>query len=152
MNDVYETTQDNLLFFSGNLSFINDSENGISTLEEFEKLFKRKIKIKILCRITFASLTNLSKLDFLLKKYPDLFEIRHCYQPLRGLLSDGIHARFREEENSGDFKDGELRKDLQIFYRFNELVWVKWLESCFWKLWRRSIDHTLRMKQLKEYF
>ncbi|MCA9477752.1 MAG: hypothetical protein KC535_01240 [Nanoarchaeota archaeon] len=152
LNDIYDAVQHNLLFFSGNLSFLHDEENGISTIEHFQRLLKKNIRIKILCRVDFASLNNIEKLDFLLKKYPSLLEIRHCYQPLRGLICDGITARFREEQSQKDFKKEELPGDLHIFYRTNELSWVKWLESTFWKLWRQSIDYSNRRKQLQNYF
>jgi len=137
--------------FSGNVSFINMTEKGIKIIDVIEELLKRKVQIKILCRINITSLNNLAKLSKLFKKYPEYVEVRHIYQPLRGYIVDDKVARFKNEEVLKDYKPGELNKNIKIFYEIYDEAWVTWLQNVFWRLWRTSIDYDTRYEQFKKF-
>jgi predicted transcriptional regulator len=145
-------TERTIYFFSGNLSFINLSEDEKNILELIEELLQKKILIKILCRVNIATITNLSKLLPLIQKYPDLIEIKHCYQPLRGFIIDETVARFKNEEALENYKKGELQKNLRIFYEIYNQEWIEWLQRVFWNLFRANIDYNSRLKQFKKFF
>ena len=139
------SAQGNFLSFSGNLSFLNLK----GVLEEIEAALKRKVSVKIICRVNLASLSNLSKLNILLQKYPESLEVRHSYQPLRGFIVDGKLARFKQTEKAADYKEGELAKDTNIFYEIHDEELVSWLEKVFWAIFRTSIAADERVKELK---
>jgi hypothetical protein len=144
VSSFLQKASEQVLFFSGNLSFIKYS------YETFEKLLKRNVSIKILCRINLATLKNLKKIQVLVQKYPNQIEIRHRYHPLRGFVIDGKIARFRVEEKSQDYRNGELDKDLVLAYEVYDKEWVEWLQSTFWYFFRNSVDVEIRLKALKK--
>lgn len=145
-------TESSLLCFSGNMSFINTREGKTGILDVFEELVKRKVRIKVLCRVNVASLNNISKLSALLKKHPGYIEIRHRYQPLRGFIIDDDIARFKNDETLQNYKEGELNKDMHIFYEIYDGEWISWLQKVFWNLYRPSIDYNTRVKQFERFF
>lgn len=139
-----QKANEQVLLFSGNLSFINHAYKAL------EKLLKRKVNIRILCRVNLATLRNIKKIQFLIQKYPDQIEIRHRYHPLRGLVIDGKFARFRREEKVSDYRKGELDHDLIIAYETNDPEWASWLQNIFWNLYRTSVELNTRLKELKK--
>ncbi len=139
-----------ILFFSGNLSFTNIEENGKKVLSVMEELLQRKVSLKILSRITFSSIRNINQLLPLIKKYPNLIEIRHCYQPLRGAIIDDSFAQFKVEEKN--FKSYEMEKSKRIYYDVYDEEWIAWLQKVFWNIFRFSLDYDARIKVLKKIF
>ena len=129
--------------FSGNLSFLD--KKGILLLE---KLLKRKVRVKILCRVDAATLNALSSLARLLKNFPDYLEIRHCYQPLRGFIIDDAFCRFKNDELP--HREGELEKNMRIYYELSDEEWIGWLQQVFWALWRTSLDQKERVERFKQ--
>ncbi len=136
--------------FSGNLSLINIREEGVLIRDVLEELAKRRVKIKILCRVNIASLNNIAKLAPVLDKYPDYIEIKHTFQPLRGYIIDDTVARFKNEEVLKNYKRGELNKNTKIFYEMYDKEWIAWLQKVFWDFWRTSIEYRSRAAQLKK--
>ncbi len=149
---LFQSAQHKVFCFSGNLSFINIEEKGIPLIEVMEELLKKRVSFKILSKINIASMNNLPKIQLLARKYPDLIEIRHCYQPLRGFLIDDKIARFKNEEQLSLYKQGELLQNTRIFYEIYDKEWILWLEKVFWNLFRSSIDYQQRMKEIQEIF
>lgn len=148
INEILNQVESNLYIFSGNMSFINSQ--GI--IDSLEKMLFRKVNIKIICRVNIPSISNISKLNYLINKYKNQIEIRHYYHPLRGFVIDNKLARFKSEEIMNNYKPGELNKDMLILYYIKSEEWINWFSNVFWKLWRSSIDYELRMKQLEKYF
>ncbi|MBU2590034.1 MAG: hypothetical protein KKA65_05060 [Nanoarchaeota archaeon] len=144
--------KNHIYFFSGNLSFTNIEENGEKVLSVMEELLKRKVQFKILTRITVTSIKNINQLLLLIKKYPNLIEIRHCYQPLRGLIIDDDFAQFKVEEYLHKYKLNEIEKNKRIFYEIHDKEWIAWLQKVFWNLFRFSIEYDTRIKELKKIF
>jgi hypothetical protein len=152
LSELPNIANDHVYFFSGNLSFINDLDNGRKVVDIFEELIKNKIHIKILCRVNLATITNIEKLSALLTKYPDYIEIRHCYQPLRGFIVDGKLARFRESEQAQLYRPSELNEDVKIYYTISDEEWISWLQKLFWNLFRTSVDYYDRIKEINNIF
>lgn len=138
--------------FSGNMSFLPRKEGKKSIADVFAELLERKVRIRVLCRLNVATLANISRISHLLKKYPELIEIRHCYQPLRGYIVDDRVARFKSEETLQQYRAGELRKNTRVFYEITDQEWVGWLQKVFWNLYRISIDYKAREEQLSRIF
>lgn len=146
----FRQAKQSVQIFSGNLSFINIKEDKISMISLLEELVKRKITVKILCRVNIASISNINKLSKLLTNYSDFIEIRHCYQPLRGFIIDDSITRFKDEEYLQIYKKGELNKNTRIFYEIYDKEWILWLQKVFWNLFRVSLDYKIRLKEIKE--
>ncbi len=141
-----------LTCFSGNMSFLPRKEGKKSVAEVFGELLGRGVRIRVLCRLNVATLANIGRISHLLKKYPELIEIRHCYQPLRGYIIDDSAARFKSEETLQQYRPGELRKNTRVFYEVTDAAWVGWLQRVFWNLYRSSIDYRSREEQLAHLF
>ncbi len=147
--DLHQGVQKQLYCFSGNLSFLNIKKNNISLFEVWEELLKRKVRINILCRINLASLSNFDKIIPLFMKYPELIEIHHCYQPLRGFVVDDKLSLFRYGERVESYRKGELAQNIRIIYEIYDQEWITWLQKVFWNLFRYSIDYQSRIKEIK---
>ena len=133
--------QHTLYNFSGNLSWINVKEKGVVMLHILEDLVKRGVKIKILCRIDPASLRNITKLKSLDKKHgTNLIEIRHLRHPLRGFIFDDQLLRLKEEVRTARYKEGEIAKNLRVFYDIWSPEWVNWLTNVFTYSFNSSMD------------
>lgn len=150
--EFLEGATSSVYYFSGNLSFVNMIEGKQKVIDVIEALLARGVRFKIICRVTVSSVSNISKLIPLMKRYPGQIEIRHAYQPLRGYILDDKVARFINEESISDYKSGELPKDVRMFCEIYDEEWVGWLQKVFWALFRTSIDHEDRLKMIKKYF
>ncbi len=146
--ELFRSATGTVYCFSGNLSFLNMQEGKVKMPDLLEELLKNKVNFKILARINVASLENVEKLSLLMQKYPGQIEIKHCYQPLRGFIVDEKMARFKHEEESDMYKEGELHENTRIFYEIYDQEWVNWLQKIFWNLYRGSIDHSLRIREM----
>jgi len=139
-----------VLFFSGNLSFINLKNKKRSLFDVLEELAVKKISIKILCRVDFVGKENIEKVLSLNFKYGNnLIEIRHDSHPIRGVVVDGKIIRLKEvKEPTG--KRHELNKKMLIFYNITDKSWAEWLSKIFWKKFSNSMDANKRLEQLKK--
>jgi hypothetical protein len=142
--------QSSVYIFSGNFSFVNVKEGKTTVLAILEELLERKVRIKILCRVNLGAHANIQKLTVLLQKYPNLIEIRHAFQPLRGFIVDEKVARFKDEEQLAAYKAEELVKNTRIFYDIYDEAWVAWLQQVFWNMYRVAIDHKARWKEIEK--
>jgi len=161
---IYEKEEDNLeefrklllsaqkqiLFFSGNLSFINLKEKKKDLSDIFEKLADKKVMMKILCRVDLAGKENIERVLSINSKHgKSLIEIRHDAHPLRGVVIDGKFVRLKEvKEPTG--KINELNKRVFIFYNISDKPWAEWLSRIFWKKFSNSMDANKRLEHLKQ--
>lgn len=145
-----EQTENQLLSFSGNLSWINLEDGKTKTLDVLESLIKRGVKIKCLCRVDLVSLNTIEKLLALNHKYgKELIEIHHCEQPLRALIIDNKLIRLKEiKEPTG--RINELNEKIFLFYTIKDKDWVEWLSKIFWNMYSNSIDSKKRIQELKK--
>jgi hypothetical protein len=139
-----------MLFFSGNLSFVNIKDKNETLFEIFEKIIQKKVNIKILCRVDLAGIKNIEKLLSLnLKHGKNLIEIRHDLHSIRGVITDGNFIRLKEvKEPTG--KINELNKKKFIFYNISDKSWAEWLSKIFWNKFSNSIDANKRIEHLKQ--
>ncbi|MFA5855832.1 MAG: hypothetical protein WC867_00605 [Candidatus Pacearchaeota archaeon] len=137
-----------ILFYSGNLSFINFDDGKIKVFSVLENLAKKGISIKVVCRVDIASKKNVEKLLSLNYKYgKELIQIRHKEQPLRATIIDDKLINIKEiKEPTG--RDFELDKKIFIFYTIKNKEWNEWLTKIFWKMFLSSIDANKRLKEI----
>ena len=149
-NKIILNAQKQILFFSGNLSFINIEDKNINMIHIFEKLLNQKISLKILCRVDIEGKDNINQiLSLNLKHGKDLIEIRHDAHPIRGIIVDGNFIRLKEvKESTG--KINELNKKKFIFYNISDKSWAEWLSKIFWKKFSNSMDANKRIGHLNQ--
>ncbi len=136
-----------ILFFSGNLSFVNFKDKGIDIFNEIEKLIARGISIKIICRVDFVGNENIERVLALNYKYgKELIEIRHREQPLRITVVDGEIVNMKEVRIPDSRR--ELEKKLIIFYTIKDKDWGEWMSRVFWKMFSGAIGSKKRLDEL----
>ena len=137
--------QQQVLFFSGNLSWVELGPNMQRVLEE---LAKKKVRIKILTRVDITSQKNTEEMLSLNQRMGwDAVEIRHCEQPLRAIVVDDRFASIKEVMSPLYCR--ELKEKTFLFYLIQEQEWVSWMQKVFWNLWEQSIDAGERLKALE---
>jgi hypothetical protein len=132
------------------LSFINIKDKKKDMIDIFDKLIKKKINMKILCRVDLAGKDNIERiLSLNLKHGKNLIEIRHDVHPIRGIIVDGNLIRLKEvKEPTGKIK--ELNKRKFIFYNISDKSWAEWMSRIFWKKFSNSMDANKRLEHLKQ--
>ena len=139
-----------ILFFSGNLTFTNLSDQNKRILNVLEELAEKKISLKFLTRVELAGIENIQNVISINKKIGyDVIEIRHSSQPLRANIIDSKFAVLRESLDPKDYSKDELKEKMYILYYIYDEGWIEWLQKTFWHLFRVSIDAKKRMEELK---
>lgn len=148
--DMLMQAKKQVLFFSGNLSFINFDDKKVKLFNVLETLVKKGISIKVVCRIDFAARENVEKLLSLNFKYgKELVEIHSREQPLRATIVDNDLINLKEiEEPTG--RKNELSEKTFIFYTIKNKEWVEWLSRIFWKMFSSSIDSKKRLDEMRK--
>ncbi len=147
---LLRSAREQLLFFSGNLSWTALRQGDTAMLGLLEELAKQGISIKILSRIELPGISNIMSVEAINHHLGrDAIEIRHVQQPLRGLLIDSSLARLKEVKEPADFKAGELDKKFFIFYNLYETEWVEWLKKVFWSFFRTAVPYRKRIADLQ---
>lgn len=139
-----------VLFFSGNLSFVNFDDKKIKLFDVLEALIKKGISIKVICRVDFTAKENVEKLLSLNFKYgKELVEIHSREQPLRATIIDNELINLKEiEEPTG--RKNELTEKTFIFYTIKNKEWTEWLSRIFWKMFSSSIDSKKRLEEMRK--
>jgi len=149
LNTLLLQAKQQVLIFSGNLSFINIRDKKRDMTDTLELLIQRKIKIKILCRVDLAGSDNIERVLSLNAKYgKNLIEIRHDAHPLRGVIIDGAIISLKEV-NEPTGKINELNTKTFIYYKITNKSWAEWLSKVFWKKFTNSMDAYKRIEHLK---
>lgn len=137
--------QQQVLFFSGNLSWMELNSNMRKVLEQ---LTARKVRIKVLTRVDFTSQKNTKEMLALNQRCGwDAVEIRHCEQPLRGIIIDDTMLSIKEVMSPQFCR--ELKEKSFLFYLIEDQEWISWTQKVFWHLWGQSIDAKERIKALE---
>lgn len=149
VNDL-RSAKEQILFFSGNMSFINFTYKKKKILSYLEEVAKSRVSMKVLTRVDLAGLENIKEVAAINSRVGrEAIEIRHCEQPLRALVIDSKAARFKEFQLPERYRTGELKKKAFIFYDIYDAEWVEWLQKVFWNLFRTSIPAEKRVNDLK---
>lgn len=145
-----EKASKQVLIFSGNLSWINASQEKTKILKTIKKLAKRNVDIKIIARVSMIGAENVKKLMVINKEIGrDVIEIRHRYQPLRGILVDNKMIRLREIRIPEHYDPGELKKKIAVFYDIFDKEWVEWLQKVFWKMFATALPSEKRTEEIE---
>ena len=151
VHDLVKGAGRQIFIFSGNISFINDVYNGVRLIDVIGEAARKRINIKILCRVDIASINNIKKILELNKLAGyDAVEVRHIEQPLRGFVVDDKIARLREDKKKADYKENEISKDLYILYNVYDRDWVEWIEKVFWNLHSNALPAENRINDLEK--
>lgn len=149
MIGILSSTQDQLLIFSGNLSWVNASQEGKKLYDVFEELATRNVSIKALCNVNLESMKNIQKmLEINDKLGKRMIEIKHAQQPFRAFVVDNSFVRFKEIRYSDRKQDG-VKHNKYIFYDINDEEWVEWMQKIFWNLFRANISAEKRIKDIE---
>jgi len=148
--EILEQSKKQILFFSGNLSFVNLDDGKTNIFQVLNTLAKKGISMKVLCRVDLAAMENVEKLLSLNFKYgKEIVEIHHREHPLRATIIDDNLVNLKEiKEPTG--REKELSKKTFIFYTIKDKDWVGWLTRIFWKMFSSSIDANKRIEELKK--
>lgn len=148
--ELMSKTEKQLLIFSGNLSFTNIKSKKTDMMQVLDKLIKKGVTIKILCRVDLVGKENIEKiLSLNFKNGKQLIEVRHSEQPIRAFIIDGKMFRMKEiKEPTGRLN--ELDKKIFIFYTIKDKDWSAWLSRIFWKIFSQSIEAEKRLSELKK--
>jgi len=139
-----------ILFFSGNLSFVNFADKKVKLFDVLEALVKKGISIKVVCRVDLPARENVEKLLSLNFKYgKELVEIHHKEQPLRATIIDDNLINIKEiEEPTG--RKNELSEKTFIFYTIKNKEWIEWLSRIFWKMFSSTINSKKRLEEMRK--
>jgi len=146
--DLLLSAKKQILFFSGNLTFINLDDGETNVFKVLEELVKKGISIKVICRVDIVGKDNIERLLSLNIKYgKDLVEIRHREQPLRVTVIDGKVINLKEVKSPSSQKK-ELNKKTFIFYTIKDADWAEWLSKIFWNMFSKSIGSQKRLEEI----
>ena len=146
-----KTAEREVFCFSGNLSWINRTDFGVSVFDTVKQLAIEGVQFRILCRVDLASLKNIDRINQINDELgQSLVEIKHCKQPLRGFLVDEKKASFMEEKHVKDYKPGELEYNQKTYYEITEESWILWLKQVFWNLYRYSVPAKKRIQEITD--
>lgn len=142
--NALRSAENQVLIFSGNLSWVNAIQGRVKLIDVFEELAENNISIKIICKVDLESMKNIQKmLDINYKLKKELIEIKHAEQPFRAFIVDNKWARFKER------KSGSKDKLAHIFYDIIDEEWVEWIQKVFWNIFRTSIKAEKRVKDIE---
>jgi len=145
-----EEVQEEILFFSGNLSWANLRQGNKKIIDFFKELGERNINLKFLARVDVTSLKNVQKILSLNKAAgKERFFVRHCEQPLRAFIVDNKFVQLKEIKDPKDYEKEELSKKTYIFYEIYDKEWVNWLRDVFYKLYRSAVPAQDRLKNME---
>ncbi|MDY6789587.1 MAG: hypothetical protein SVV03_06545, partial [Candidatus Nanohaloarchaea archaeon] len=150
LGEFMKASEDQLLIFSGDLSFLNLSNEQTAIYDCIEDLVERDVSIKVLCRVDLVSYENVQKmLELNFKHGKDCIEIRHREQPVRGFVSDSKRLRLKEiKEPTGDISD--LNQKVFLFYTIKDREWSEWMAKNFWNMFSESISSDKRIEEIKK--
>lgn len=150
MNKAIESAEKQVLFFSGNMSFINDKTKKYDPFKILENLAKKGVIIKILTRVDLAGKTNIEKVESINRRVgKEAVEVRHARQPLRAVIVDGKLAKLKETEEPTK-KQNETQKGDIIIYNITSKDWIEWMTKLFWKRFSNSISAEKRLQEINK--
>jgi hypothetical protein len=144
--------KEQVMFFSGNLTFSNIGNHDKKILDLVEELARSGIDFKILTGVDLKGINNIKNILALNDRIGrNAIQVRHCYQPLRATIIDDHLIHFKETKlqvESQAPKD-ELPEDLHIVYEIRDEKWVAWMQKVFWKFFRSSADASRRIEDFE---
>ena len=150
INELLKSAEKQVLFFSGNSTWINYVEGGKKVSDTIKEIAKRGVEIKVLCRVEVAGIENIEKLLSINKAAgKEIIEIRHMRQPLRGYVIDGKICKLKEVFRPDPTRDEVLKDELMVDYEVYDPDWVDWTKKVWWKLYNKGVPVTRRLEALR---
>jgi len=141
---LVKKAEQQVLFFSGNLSWVDTASN-----KALQALAQKHISLKILTRVDLVSKQRVKTLLAMNHRYGrDVVDIRHCEQPLRGMIVDNLVLSMKETLSPQQHR--ELKETVYLSYLIKDKEWILWMQRVFWQLWNQSIDAHTRVTALEE--
>lgn len=145
LNATIASAQEQVLIFSGDLSWAIAKQNNEPLLKGFEELMQKNVPIKIVANIDLNSMKHVDQILRLNDKYgKELIEIRHAQQPLRAFIIDNNLMRIKEK-----YFMKKSSSHTFLFYNIKDPDWINWLQKVFWNFYSTSIDAKKRIIDLK---
>lgn len=150
--NILRSAKNQVLLFSGNLSWVNASQGKTKIIDVFEEITERNVLIKVICRVDLESMKNIQKMlqiNYKIKK--EMIEIRHAEQPFRAFVIDDKLVRFKEIKQYEEQKKEKSKKEKRthIFYEVIDEEWIEWIQKVFWNLFRTSIAAEKRLQDIE---
>ncbi len=145
--DTLRKSTQQILCFSGNMSWTNISYNNEKIIDILEILGQKGINIKVMTRVNLPAMDNIKKLLAINQRNgKDIIEIRHCEHPLRGFIVDDHTATLKEIKEplaEDGFPDRAF-----VHYYIHDKEYVNWLTKVFWNLFSTSLPAKIRIDAL----
>ena len=141
MTELIDKAKEEILFFSGNLSWINNDK----IKNALKKAINRGVTIRIISRLDVTTLNNYNALEQISNK----IEVRHREQPLRGMIVDSAFCQLKEIKLASMYKKGELASDIHISYIVRDTEWVNFLRKIFFTMYNSAPETEKRLEALK---
>ena len=144
------SAKNQIIFFSGNLSFTNMKYKDERITGVIRDLAKKGINFKILTRIEFNAVENILEMLSINKEMGrTAIEMRHAYQPLRCTIVDDDITTLKEIEIPTSEED--INKDkVNIIFEIRDKEWVGWMKKVFWDLFRTAMPCEKRLEELND--
>ena len=134
-----------VLIFSGDLSWSQACQNKIPLLKAFENLAEKNIPVKIIANVDLNSLKNVQEMLNINHRFgKNLIEIRHAQQPLRAFIVDNNIARIKER-----YFLKSVSTEKYLFYSIMDSDWIDWLKKLFWHFFSTAISAEKRIKDIE---
>ncbi len=138
--------QTQILSFSGNLSWVRRVQDGERLIDALAKRAAAGIAIRVVCRVDLATVENLREIERINARLGrEAIEVRHCEQPLRGLVIDDRVIHLKEVLDPAKYRPGELSSRTFLFYDLSDPAWVSWLTRVFWRLFQTGTPAAKRL-------
>lgn len=148
--NLLKSATNQILFFSGNMTFSNIAAHDKTIISILEELAKNKIISKVVTRVELAGLKNVQNILAVNDRVGwNAVEIRHVFQPLRTTIIDNKVAVFKEVLDPRLFAPGELKEKTYLLYYIYDSEWIDWLQKVFWHLFRPAFDGRVRVNMLE---
>jgi len=145
------SAQKQILFFSGNLSFVNVKQDGTTVIKVLEELARNNVSIKVLASLHITGIKNMDKINAVNAKLGrEAIEVRHLAQPLRSFIIDDRFVRMKETKLPDHYAPEELAKRTCFFYEIHDKDWIEWTQKVFWNLFRIATPAQKRVESLQD--
>jgi hypothetical protein len=151
--DYLNGAKQQVLFFSGNLTWSKMADHDKEILETLEKLSQKKVVSKVLTRVELAGLDSLKNILATNNRIGyDAIEVRHRYQPLRCTIIDDKVAVLKEVLEPENYAPKELKEKVMLLYYIYDREWIEWLQKVFWHMFRPAVSVKRRLDVMKPVF
>ncbi|HKZ49434.1 MAG TPA: hypothetical protein VJ110_00305 [Candidatus Nanoarchaeia archaeon] len=151
--DHLKGAKQQVLFFSGNLTWSKLADHDKEILEVLEGLAKKKVSSKVLTRVELAGIDSLKNILAINSRAGwDAVEVRHKYQPLRCTIIDNSVAVLKEVLEPEKYAPNELKEKTYLLYYIYDQEWIEFLQRAFWHLYKPAVSAKRRLEVMKPVF